>query len=174
LLDPVDGLAVSVLTNAIDGPAAEMAKGLVKLLNLGVEAGGEEPDTDLDRFTGAFAHLWGRLDVVRFGPRLLGLRLQQADPTELAIEFAPEDEETLRVTSPGSGFGAYGELMHYAFDDDGSVRSVRGPGGIPATPLDEFAASIEAMDAISASRGHRGEQHGAGDHPAPADPAPHT
>jgi len=154
MLDPLTGLAVSVLTNAIDGPAAELATGVVKLVNLAADPGSEQRGTDdLDRFTGAFASLAGRLDIVRFGSRLVGLRLHQPDPTHLAIELTPVDATTLQVSGGGSGYGAYGELMRYAFDDSGSVRSVRGPGGAQLHRLGEFAASLDDIEILRAPAG---------------------
>ncbi|WP_165367751.1 serine hydrolase domain-containing protein, partial [Phytoactinopolyspora endophytica] len=59
--DPEDRLAVSVLTNAIDGPAEPLASGLVRLVNLATESAGEagsRDDAELTRFTGRFATMW--------------------------------------------------------------------------------------------------------------------
>src|SRR6185436_14813139 len=88
--DPSEGLAISVLTNAIDGPAEELATGILKILDkaretapkLSLSSGlvntatipkPEAPDSEVDlaRFTGRFAALWGVLDVCVIGGKLL-------------------------------------------------------------------------------------------------------
>lgn len=151
MLDPERAIAVSVFTNAIDGPANEMATGVMKLLLLagdGDRAGEDRPE--LDRFTGAFADIWHRFDVVRFGGRLLGLQLNQPDPTNVAVELTPEDDATLRVTGGDTGFGAYGEPLRYSFTGDGSVARVRSANGITAEPLAAFAARLAAMSRVPA------------------------
>lgn len=147
LFDPVDRFAVCVCTNAIDGAAEELAVGVVKLVDVVASGGDVEPA--LDRWTGRFANVWGVLDVVRAGSRLLGLRLNQPDPTRDALELEPLDDTTLRV-SGSNGFGAYGELVRYTFADHGSVTSIRGPGGLTMTPLRDFASALDEAGSVSA------------------------
>lgn len=64
LADPTAGLVVSVLTNAVDGPAEELGHGLVKLVDAALtpRATVPAPPADappLSSFTGRFAGLWG-------------------------------------------------------------------------------------------------------------------
>ncbi len=67
-LDPESGLAVSVLTNGLGGPATEWATNLIKLIDLAVNAPEKKtqgaPGADLETFTGRFATDWGVFDVV--------------------------------------------------------------------------------------------------------------
>ena len=135
LLDPATGLAVSVLTNAIDGPAADLASGLVKLMDRACSATKDGTADGLTRFTGGYANIWGRLDVALFGAELLGLRLDQPDPLKGALELSRVDDATLVVTGGGTGYGAYGETLQYRFGPSGEVLSVRGPGGITSLPV---------------------------------------
>lgn len=138
LVDPGRRYVVSVLTNAIDGPALQLAELLPKLLDLA--AGEERPaETGLDpsRFTGRFADLWGVTDVALLGGRLYALSPVLGDPTELAAPLEVVDEHTLRV-SGGSGYGWYGEPYIYDFHDDGSVRSLRGSSGHTRWPLGSY------------------------------------
>ena len=121
LFDQAARLAVSVFTNAIDGPAAELTTGAVRILDL---AAGAESDSDAatrSRFCGRFAGLWGVLDVADLGGRLFAL-----DPTE-AEPAAP-------------GYDAPGETMVFTFDGD-AVESVRGDGGTTRWPLEVYAGT---------------------------------
>jgi len=130
LFDQAARLAVSVFTNAIDGPAAELTTGAVRILDL---AAGAESDSDAatrSRFCGRFAGLWGVLDVADLGGRLFAL-----DPTE-AEPAAP-------------GYDAPDETMVFTFDGD-AVESVRGDGGTTRWPLEAYAATIAGRDRVTA------------------------
>ncbi|AHH98371.1 serine hydrolase domain-containing protein [Kutzneria albida] len=136
VFDPVERLAVSVLTNAIDGPAAELATGLVKLI--GMAQGEHRPELEL--YCGRFANVWGVVDINCLGGRLLALRPGAADPALLPTELAVESARTLRITEAG-GYGAPGETLEFDFDGD-RIRSITGMGGIVLHPLAEFAAGL--------------------------------
>ncbi len=139
VFDPDTRLAVSVLTNAIDGPAEPLALGIVKLLDLAARL---EPDPFVqsrgaDRFVVRLANLWGVRDVALLGGRLVVLDPTAPDPTEGFSELAVEGESTLRVTR-GSGYHAVGESAEYVFGSDGRVETVRGPGGLTWWPLETY------------------------------------
>ena len=132
LFDPDARLVVSVLTNAIDGPAQELANSVVKLIDLAASLG--DVDARASRFCGRFANLWSVFDVASLSGQLLLLNPQAPDPTELVSDLVVVDESTLRL-SAGPGYGSVGEAMSYTFADDGSVVSVSGPGGLTMWPL---------------------------------------
>ena len=144
LLAVDDGIAVSVLTNATDGPAAELAHGILKLLDAGLRrsavlpvaapAEQEAADASTARFEGRFASLWGVLDIVRLGDRLLAIDPGAPDPLADPDELVVVDASTLRITA-GDGFGSVGELIHYT-TEDGEVTSIRGGGGMTMWPFD--------------------------------------
>ena len=88
--DPNEGLAISVLTNAVDGPAEELAAGILKILDKARDGApkrrtqlrarqqrGDHParraetEIDLASFTGRFAALWGVTDVLLPGRQAL-------------------------------------------------------------------------------------------------------
>lgn len=142
LFDPATGLAVSVLTNAIDGPATPLASGILRLLDAAVEpapaglaATAVTGDSiDPRRFTGRFADEWGVVDIVLLGERLVSLNPGAADPLD--------SFDTLTIVSPtelliarGNGFGSVGERMRYEFAADGSVASVRGDSAMTLKPF---------------------------------------
>ncbi|MQA79014.1 MAG: serine hydrolase [Streptosporangiales bacterium] len=156
MVDPKAGLAVSVLTNAIDGPAAELATGVVKLIDLTADTD-RDGDRDavapevLDRFCGRFANLWGVLDIVRLGDRLYGLSPADADPAEEPTELAVEDADTLLIRE-SSGLRSPGERLTFEIDDRG-VRAIRGRGGMTYYPYDEFSARMADRDRVRLAGG---------------------
>ncbi|TCM46050.1 serine hydrolase [Kribbella sp. VKM Ac-2568] len=135
LVDGERRIAVSVLTNAIDGPAAQLAEAVLKLVDL-AESEDRGEAADLARFTGRYANLWSVSDIA-----LLGGRLYVIDPTSPDPAAEPTtleaDGDTLRVTG-GNGYGSYGESYRFTFDADGKVESVRGSSGLISHPLDTF------------------------------------
>ncbi|HLR85477.1 MAG TPA: serine hydrolase domain-containing protein [Nocardioidaceae bacterium] len=134
--DPRGRVAVSVLTNAIDGPSEPLAQAGVRLLDL---AATDERDNgpDLERFTGRFATLWGVFDVAALGGHLYLINPTAEDPTEDVTRLEVVDESTLRIVET-PGYASYGELVVYDFNPDGDVRGVRGPSATTATPIDDF------------------------------------
>lgn len=145
LVDPVTGLTVSVLTNAVDGPADALAVGLVELIDLLAQdaADGQALPTgvttdDLDRLTGRYVSLWGETDVVRAGERLVLIDPGTPGPRdgmhELraldATTFLPEDED---------GFGASGERIPFDLGDDGRVVRMR-VSGVSSWPEEDYLA----------------------------------
>lgn len=144
LVDAKDRIVVSVLTNAIDGPAAELAAAAVKLIDLAAA----EPDdaTDSDRFSGRFANLWSVLDVVRLGRQLYGISPANADPTDTPTKLRVESPDTLRITAT-AGHGAPAEAMRYDFAGD-TIRSVRAGGGMTLHPYEEFRQAMGQRDRV--------------------------
>jgi len=144
LIDPAARLAVSVLTNCIDGPASELALGTVRLVDLFAESWRAEPDrqdaegagtpgVDLDAFCGRWASVWGLLDVVRCGTALIALDPAREDPAAAVTRLEVLDGERLRVTDD-SGFGDHGETWSLGRDDDGTP-TLRAHSGTRLRPL---------------------------------------
>ncbi|MDQ1640932.1 MAG: hypothetical protein QOJ90_283 [Actinomycetota bacterium] len=139
LFDPEDRFAVSILTNAIDGPADDLSTTVVHLLELAAKLQAETtPTPGGDRFCGRFANLWGVRDIAQVGDRLLLLDPTSGTPTKSYNELTVVDDATLQVAK-GPGYAAYGEPMRYSFTTDGQVESVRGPGGMSWWPLEGYA-----------------------------------
>jgi CubicO group peptidase (beta-lactamase class C family) len=136
LVDPDARLAVSVLTNAIDGPADPLARAVVRLIDLAVDGPGAD-GTELARFTGRFAGLWGVTDVALLGGRLYLLDPTQADPTEDPVPLDVIGDDALKIAG-GPGYGTYGESVRYRFAADGSIASIRADSGATLVPLDDW------------------------------------
>ncbi|TCC11518.1 serine hydrolase domain-containing protein [Kribbella soli] len=135
LVDPEHRIVVSVLTNAIDGPASQFAEGLFRLLDLAESK--DRGEGDLTRFTGRFANLWGVTDFVVIGGRLYATDPSGSNPAEEPQELEA-DGDTLRVTG-GNGYGSYGESYRFTFDANGVVETVRGSSGLSLQPIETFA-----------------------------------
>ena len=140
---------MSVLTNAIDGPAGSLAEAALKLIDLAAskergDAGG------LTRFTGRFANLWGVADIVVLGGRLYAIDPTDPDPAAEPTTLEPDGDD-LRVTD-GSGYGSYGEAYRYTFAPDGTVESVRGSSGLLSRPIDTFTLPTASHGAVSTVR----------------------
>lgn len=140
-LDPTDGLAVSVLANAIDAPAEPLAKGLIALIDLALNQPADRESSPeaagpLDSYTGRFANLWGVADVVDLGGRLVIVRPAAPDPADGYTEVTPIDADHLQLER-APGFGPVGERVTFHRDDDGQITTVR-IGGATFWPIGEF------------------------------------
>ena len=142
LLDPTTGLVVSVLTNAIDGPATALARGVVQLLararKNADESGSAEAaglgESALAR-TGRYASTWSVMDLAALGGRLTVLHPTGWLPLEGAAELSEVGDGSFRIEVE-SGFGSVGELVTFqAADDD--ITSMR-YGGMSLQPLREL------------------------------------
>lgn len=148
--DPAGRVAVSVLTNAVDGPADGIANGLFALVATALSGCGPLPDgrsdvrsdvqpdaAGLARFEGRFANLWGLADVVRLGDRLWLIDPRGDDPLAGAEPLTP-DGDALRA-APHGGFRAVGEPVEYVWDGQGRPAAIV-VGGVTCWPADEYAA----------------------------------
>ncbi len=159
-IDPRDRLVVSVLTNAIDGPADPIAVGLIKLIDLALHApepvaSADAPADDaaalpLSAYTGRFANLWGVTDLVELGGRLLMLRPTQADPATGYEELTVVGPDRLRIHA-GPGFGPVGEEVRIDRAPDGSIRSITTPE--TAWPIDDFRRSRTGLTRLREATG---------------------
>ena len=137
IADPEGRVAVSVLTNAIDGPSETLAHAGVKLIDLATSGEPDPSDVDLARFAGRYATLWGVADIAVLGGRAYLIRPTEADPVEAVTRLEVVDDSTLRIAE-SSGFVSYGETIPFEFDESGRVLSMRGPSATTATPIEDF------------------------------------
>jgi CubicO group peptidase (beta-lactamase class C family) len=129
------GLVVSVLTNAIDGPAEPLAAGLFRLVDL-AKAASHRPTERPERYLGRFGSLWGLQDIASIGGRLYLLSPTAPNPAEDAVPLEVIDDASLRIVG-GSGGGSYGEQVRLEFDEDGSARSIRAESGMTMTRFEQ-------------------------------------
>lgn len=152
--DPAGRVAVSVLTNAVDGPADAIATGLFTLVATALDgdgriggqsagpAAGAPPVAELDRWTGRFANLWGQTDVVRLGRRLWLIDPREADPLAGADEVTVDGAVLRPVVRPG--FGPVGEAVEVVRDDTGRPAAIV-VGGMTSWPVEEYERERQAQ-----------------------------
>lgn len=141
-IDPCDGLVVSALTNAVDGPAAFIASGVIQLIDLALKAAKEEPEPvpeDL-KFTGRFANLWGVFDVADLGGILHVINPRVAEPEVASGRLTVQDGKLVNESVPG--FGTVGEAVSVDYIDQGEISSVM-LGAMTSWPIEKYRAAIE-------------------------------
>jgi CubicO group peptidase (beta-lactamase class C family) len=149
--DPLDELAVSVLTNAIDGPALVYTTAGFRLIDLALTAstGEQPPDAAATAaFTGRFANLWGVFDIVQMGGRLFQIDPSQPDPVVGAVHLDVVDDNTLRIART-TGYGSFGEQVVVTRNDAGAIVSLRGGSGSTSYPFDAMVAALESRERIT-------------------------
>jgi CubicO group peptidase (beta-lactamase class C family) len=153
IIDPIDRLVVSVLTNAGDGPAETIATAIVRLVNRAATATDEAHEhgrdhLDLDRCTGRFFGLSAVTDLVRLGDDLLAIDPDLLDPVADAtrLEVVEGEADTFRIADTG-GFASYGERVRIErTGPDGEVARVQFAGS-QLLPLDDHLAHLEQIQA---------------------------
>jgi D-alanyl-D-alanine carboxypeptidase len=123
MVDPEEGLVVVVLTNCIDGPAEEMARGIFGIIDYFAEhVPPGRPKEDMLWMQGRYMNLWAVSDIVVTGDRII-----RVSPTSWAPLADPErleavDAQTLRIADTGS-FASAGELVRLQLRD-GEMESL--------------------------------------------------
>jgi D-alanyl-D-alanine carboxypeptidase len=118
-------LVVSVLTNCIDGPASDIGRGILRV----VDAFGAHPGASpraIRRFEGRYVNLFNAVDLVASGTGALATDPNSWNPFEDPDRLEPASAAALRVADGGS-FGSTGELVEFDLEG-GEVRSVRWTG----------------------------------------------
>lgn len=143
-IDPTDKLVLSVLTNAVDGPADSLMTGVVQLVDLAIDAARDADDgdgsgADLSRFTGRFANMWGVVDIVDLGGKLASISPRSPEPKS-AHQFLDVSGDEVRTESV-PGFGATGEPVIFERDDAGTITAVT-MGGMTMWPIDTYRRAL--------------------------------
>jgi CubicO group peptidase (beta-lactamase class C family) len=152
--DPNEGLAISVLTNAVDGPAEELAAGILGILDRSRKTSGSRPlesgltnsgalpkleekdGIDKSTFTGRFAAMWGVTDIALLGDSLIATTPIAPSPVAFPTELAVIDANTLRIEG-GSDYGSVGETVRFERDAEGGIVSVTF-GGMTMYPIERY------------------------------------
>jgi len=142
---PAHHLAVSILTNAIDGMAHEWLDGALSILRRFEAAGPPGPATA--DWTGRWWSGWGAQDLVPMGERVLlaspSLVKPFLDAPELDVTGADE-----AVISQAGAFHSHGETVRRLRGGDGAVRELRVAGSLlrPEAVLVEELAGPRAAN----------------------------
>ncbi len=146
-LDAEDAIAVSVFTNAIDGPADVLATGAMAIIRLALAHADADARADLPEER--FASLWSVLDVAHLGGATFALHPVAEDPARSA-EKIEVDEAGRMHQARRDGFGATGEPIEVAQAPDGGVESMVWSGMTmwPQAVFDEAMALTEPGTAL--------------------------
>ena len=140
MADPASGLVVVVLTNCADGPAAEMARGIFKVLDF-FEHHPATPRARWRGLEGRYANLWGVSDLVGAGANLVVTSPDTWDPFKQCDELTPtaggSGPASVWRIADASSFGSPGEQVTFTLDG-GSVTELRF-GGISMWPETRWA-----------------------------------
>jgi D-alanyl-D-alanine carboxypeptidase len=115
---PAQGLTVSVLTNAADGPSLGWVDGALHILR--AYAHGGAPSRRNARWSGRWWSLWGAIDLLPMEDKVLVANPALLNPLQDATELAIDGPAQGRIALAG-GFGSHGE----------AVRMERSAGGAP-------------------------------------------
>jgi CubicO group peptidase (beta-lactamase class C family) len=123
---PEPGLTLSLVTNAIDAPAGIWLAGVTQILRRFAREGA--PSRRLADWSGRWWSLWGALDLVPMGEKVIIANPALANPFEDAGEISLAGRDRGRV-SLSSGFGTLGEEVHLLRDGRGKPVKFRLGGG---------------------------------------------
>jgi CubicO group peptidase (beta-lactamase class C family) len=136
---PEPGLTVSVVTNAVDGPADRWVEGVVHILTTFAKFGA--PTNQVRDWTGRWWTLWGAVDLVPMGQRVMVGVPSLSSPFTDASEISISDEDRGHF-SLANGLARHGEGVRRIRGRDGKVDQVWF-GGTRFLPEPEFGAELE-------------------------------
>jgi CubicO group peptidase (beta-lactamase class C family) len=143
---PAEQLTVSVLTNAADGPAQSWAEGALHILQRFAKLGA--PASELADWRGRWWGLWGAVDLVAIGDRVLVATPGLANPLLDASEITVTGKDEGRIALAGS-FAHHGEPARLDRGADGAVTALSIGGG---RLLPEAALAAELAARYPAAR----------------------
>jgi CubicO group peptidase (beta-lactamase class C family) len=150
IIDPIDRLVVSVLTNAGDGPAETIATAIVRLVNRAAQGDdGPRAGTEgVERCTGRFFGLSAVTDLVRLGGDLLAIDPDLLDPVSDAsrLEAIEGQADTFRIADSG-GFASYGERVRIERTEPGGEIARVQFAGSQLLPLADHLAHLDRIRA---------------------------
>ncbi|TQX84460.1 MULTISPECIES: serine hydrolase domain-containing protein [Rhizobium] len=116
---PEWGLSLSIVTNAIDGPANAWVEGIVSIFDTFASYGA--PDPTNTGWAGRWWTLWGAVDLVPVGDSVLLADPAALQPFNDATMLAIDTPDSGRIVE-ASGFASHGEGIRRTLAADGSVQ----------------------------------------------------
>jgi CubicO group peptidase (beta-lactamase class C family) len=136
---PETGLVVSLVANAVEKLADRWLDGAIRILAAFAKCGA--PTSEVRDWTGRWWTLWGAVDLVPMGAKVMIAVPSLANPFTDAGEISVSGEDRGRV-SLASGMARHGEDVRRVRARDGTVDQVW-LGGIRFLPEAAFAAELE-------------------------------
>lgn len=137
---PDQDLTISVLTNGIDGWAGQWVDGVIHILQGFARHG--PPSPKVKDWTGRWWTLWGAVDLVPMGEKVLVAVPGLGTPFANAVELEITDRHEGRIALAGA-FGSHGEKVRCVRTSSGKITEL----WLSATklvPEDELAREMEA------------------------------
>ncbi len=126
MADGDEGIVVTTLTNAIDGPAASIVTGIYKIIGYFEKESSKELGRDWSVLEGSYCNLWNRAHIVQAGDTLVTVYPSGWDPFALVEKMEWVEGQTFRIVETDSG-ASEGELVHF-YLEDGRVARVTHTG----------------------------------------------
>ncbi|KPV43443.1 hypothetical protein AN477_12380 [Alicyclobacillus ferrooxydans] len=145
MADGKEGLVVTVLTNAIDGPADPILSAIYKVINYFEEHASKAAEHDWSHLEGSYANLWGDMKILATGDTLRSVHTYGWDPMAMIEKLEWLEGETFKIVETSSG-GSAAELVHF-HTKDGRVESVR-HGGSTMWPKEVWRQSLDQRTEI--------------------------
>jgi CubicO group peptidase (beta-lactamase class C family) len=136
---PEPGLAVSIVTNAVDGAADRWVEGVVHIVATFAKQGA--PTNQVRGWTGRWWSLWGAVDLVPMRGKVMVAVPSLPNPFTDASEISISNEDCGRF-SLANGLARHGEEVRRIRGSNGEVDEVW-LGGTRYLPEPEFAADLE-------------------------------
>lgn len=118
---PDEEIAISVLTNAADGPADAWLQGVIKILKRFKSEG--PPGAAVADWAGRWWSIWSATDLVAMGDKILLAVPGSTDPFLNATELAVNGPDEAHVIE-GNSFGIFGERVRRIRDAAGIVTEI--------------------------------------------------
>lgn len=146
---PAEDLTVSVITNAIDGPAQGLVDGIAQILKVFRTRGAPRPE--IADWAGRWWMMWGAIDLVPAGDRVLASAPALPLPLSEVSEIAVTGLDAGKVVR-ASGFASPGEPATRTRDAEGEVSEVwLGGVGLVSEPdfIEQMLGRFESGSAAS-------------------------
>ncbi len=138
---PEWGVTVAVIVNAIDGAAGDWIDGILHIFDRFAKAGA--PEAGIADWYGRWWNLWGALDLVPMGNKVLIASPDSLSPFSDAAEITISSSHSGRITQ-ANGFGSYGEAVERIIGPDGDSVTLLLAGDMllpEAAYVDQHAAA---------------------------------
>jgi CubicO group peptidase (beta-lactamase class C family) len=135
---PKQHLAISVLTNAVDGWAGFWLEGVIHILRGFATRGA--PERRVSQWTGRWWSPWGAVDLVPMGDVVLAANPHQGNPFLDVAEIAVTGRDTGRLAL-ANGYSSHGEPVRRERDATGQVIAVW-LGGSKVQPEAQVSADL--------------------------------
>jgi hypothetical protein len=136
---PDPGIAVSLVSNAVDGLADRWLDGAIHILATFAKHGA--PNSQVRDWTGRWWSLWAAVDLVPMGGKVIAAVPSLPNPFTDASEISVSGKDCGRL-SLANGLARHGEEVVRVRGRDGKVQEVR-LGGMRLLPEAEIAAELE-------------------------------